>query len=305
MIDGGRVQLGALFYPSIEQQTPAGRTVLLLHGWADSSWSMDAVAQPLARAGGNRVISLDLRGHGRSGRGPYNMVHLIGDLRGVVEALDIERPIIIGHSLGGQISAQFCGLYPDGASALVMVEGVGPPPHRLSRSDPAALERAATRRQVEQARRHRPSRPLGTPEDAARRLQQAHPLLDPARARWLATKNTVRNADGDLIWRFDPDSRDWLNGHHQQLAGQRWQGISCPVLVVNGADAHQRYWRNIGEDPADYPEPLTGDSLAERLSHFADVRYAEIDGAGHMLPYDKPDELNAVIAEFLAGLDQR
>lgn len=304
MIDGGRIRVGALCYP-VDGTAPPRSTVLLLHGWADSAWSMDGVAQPLAGAGSSRVISLDLRGHGRSGRGPYNMVHLIGDLRGVVEALDLERPIIIGHSLGGQVAAQFCGLYPDQATALILIEGVGPPPHRLSRSDPDALERESTRKQVELARRPRPSRPLDDLDDAARRLQQAHPLLDPARARWLAGKNTVRTADGQLIWRFDPDSRDWLNGHQQQLAAQRWRGISCPVLVVNGADAHDRYWRNIGDDPADYPEPLAGDSLAERLSHFADVRYAEIEGAGHMLPYDKPDELNTVIAEFLAAVARR
>lgn len=292
-----------LLYP--ENEAEADRTVLLLHGWADSAWSMDSVAQPLAADGRNRVMSLDLRGHGRSERGPYNMVHLIGDLRGAVEALGIEWPIIIGHSLGGQVSAQFCGLYPDLAAALIMVEGVGPPPHRLSRSDPEALERANTRKQVEQARRRRPSRPLTDVEDAARRLAQAHPLLDPARARWLATKNTVRTSDGELVWRFDPDSRDWLNGHHHELAAQRWQGITCPVLIANGADAHDRYWRNLSDDPADYPEPLAGDALAERLSHFADVRYVEIAGAGHMLPYDKPDELNVVIADFLADLDRR
>lgn len=305
MVDAGTVELGALFYePPGKAADPTAeadeQTVLLLHGWADSAWSMDSVAQPLAHR--HRVIGLDLRGHGRSGKGPYNMLHLIGDLRGVIETLDIVDPILIGHSLGGQVAAQFCGLFPDQPRALVLVEGVGPPPHRLAALDPDALERLQARKHVERTRRPARSRRLADLADATARLRQSHPLLDPDRASFLAERNTVATADGGLEWRFDPDSRDWFNGHSQAVAAQRWRGITCPVLVVNGGDAHERYWRDIGDDPSDYPRPLTGAALKERLSHFADVEYVEIPGAGHMLPYDKPDELNVVVGRFLHRL---
>lgn len=77
------------------------------------------------------------------------------------------------------------------------------------------------------------------------------------------------------------------------------RGVTCPVLVANGGDSYERYWKFIQDDPAAFPGPLTGEALQNRLANFADVRYVEIDGAGHMLPYDKPDELNTVIADFL------
>ncbi|MGI9598441.1 MAG: alpha/beta fold hydrolase, partial [Acidimicrobiales bacterium] len=300
-IDVGKIELGALIYqPPTAGAGSAPATVILLHGWADSAWSMDSVAQPLTD--GHRVIGLDLRGHGRSGRGPYNMLHFVGDLRSVVEELDVDDPIIVGHSLGGQIAAQFCGLFPEVPRALVMIEGVGPPPHRLAGEDPDLMERTSTRKHVERTRAPSRTRRLASIEDAAARLRQSHPLLDPARAMMLAERNTVAVDGGQFEWRFDPESRDWFNGHHHDVAAQRWRGITCPVLVVNGADSHQRYWRFISDDPDDYPIPLAGPALEERLSHFADVRYAEIPGAGHMLPYDKPDELNVEIARFLAGL---
>lgn len=275
-------------------------TIVLLHGWADSAWSMDTVAQPLAAT--HRVVSVDLRGHGRSDRGPYNMIHLIGDLVGVFDSLDASSPIVMGHSLGGQVAAQFCGLYPGLASALVLIEGMGPPAHRLAASEPDELERMSARMQVERVRARPTDRAVADLVAATERLSIAHPLLDPARAAFLAERNTAVGDDGQLRWRHDPASRDWLNGHSGDLAAIRWRGITCPVMVINGAEAHARYWKFLSEHPDDYPEPLAGDALAARLANFQDVRYEEIVGAGHMLPYDKPDALNDVIARFVAEM---
>lgn len=275
--------------------------VILLHGWADSAWSMDCVARPLSDR--YRVISLDMRGHGHSDRGPYNMINLIGDLRGVIETLELEGPLIMGHSLGGQVSAQLSGLYPELPAGLVLIEGVGPPPHRLAQSDPDLMERQFARTQVERTRRAVGQRPLADVAAAADRLRSAHPLLDEDRVQLLARENTVATDDGRLVWRFDPTSRDWFNGHSQAVAAQRWRGITCPVLVVNGSDSFDRYWRFISDSPEDFPEPLAGAALEQRLANFKDVRYVEIEGAGHMLPYDKPDELNRAIDGFLAELN--
>lgn len=292
MIDAGALNVSALVYGRADAP-PA----VVVHGWADSAWSMDCVARPLSDR--FRVVSLDLRGHGHSDRGPYNVIHLIGDLRGVIEHLELHAPLLIGHSLGGQVSAQFAGLFPDIPSALVLIEGVGPPPHRLEATDPALVERQFSLRQVERVRQPVSRRTMPDIEAAADRLRTAHPMLDEARVRLLAEKNTVDVGDGSRRWRFDPLSRDWFNGHNQAMAAKRWRGITCPVLVVNGGDAYDRYWRFIGDAEDDYPEPLAGDALQDRLSHFADVRYEEIAGAGHMLPYDKPDELNAVVERFI------
>lgn len=295
-IDAGAVTVSALVYDDGHETSRI--PVVLLHGWADSAWSMDRVAAPLADR--YRVISLDLRGHGHSGRGPYNMLNLVGDLRGVVETLDLTKPVLVGHSLGGQVAAQFSGLYPDIPAGLALVEGVGPPQHRLADVDPDLMERQFSLAQVERTRRPARARTMASVADAADRLRDAHPLLDEDRVQLLAAENTVATEDGRRRWRFDPASRDWFNGHSQEVAATRWRGITCPVLVANGGDAYERYWKFIHDDPAAFPQPLTGADLERRLANFSDVRFVEIAGAGHMLPYDKPDELNLVLADFLA-----
>ncbi|MGH1487814.1 MAG: alpha/beta fold hydrolase [Acidimicrobiales bacterium] len=300
LIDVGKLSLGALLYGDPLSDGPP---IILVHGWADSAWSMDSVAQPLAAD--HRVISLDLRGHGRSDRGPYNILNFVGDLRSVIERLDLVDPILIGHSLGSHVTSQFCGLFPEVAMALVKVEGTGPPPRRLIDVDPDGVERAQSRSNVERTRASTEPRPIPNLEDAANRLRRAHALLDPARARFLAEKNTKPytgepTAEGQLEWCHDPDARDWLNGHSERIEAQRWRGIECPILVVNGSDSYDRYWRHIGDEPDAFPVGFTEASLADRLSDFKDLRYVEIAGAGHMLHYDKPEELNDAIAEFLA-----
>ena len=275
----------------------------MLHGWADSAWSMDTIAQVLV--GRHQVISLDMRGHGHSDRGPYNLMHLIGDVRNVFDSLDLvrpadalDRPIVVGHSLGGQVMGQFCGLYPDLPSALVMAESLGPPSHRLA-DQPDEYDRLNALRNVERSRKAIRSRPLANIDDATERLRSTHPLLDPKRARFLAERNTIRDDTGELHWRLDPNVQDWLNGHTTEIAMARWRGITCPVLVVCGAEAYERYWKPRSSAPDDYLAALTGDDLAARLASFADHRYVELSGAGHMIHYEKPDELNDAILRFL------
>ena len=69
-----------------------------------------------------RVIVFDRRGTGRSDDppGPWSAVDLARDLRALLDALDIERAIVGGNSLGGIIAAQFGLDYPDRALALVI-----------------------------------------------------------------------------------------------------------------------------------------------------------------------------------------
>ncbi len=310
MVDAGAVQLGALLYgPDEAADAPTGAdpgsTVVILHGWADSAWSMDTVAQTLIAADPTRrLISLDMRGHGHSDRGPYNMVHLVGDVRGAFETLGLEttRPVVVGHSLGGQVLSQFAGLFPDMVGALISIEGIGPPPHHLAETDPDAYERMMMVRNVERSRQPVGRKPLSSLEDATERLCRSHPLLDRARAGFLAERNTVRDDDGVLWWRFDPASRDWLNGHSPDGAALRWRGITCPVLVVNGSDSFERYWQPRSMGDGDYRGPLAGESLEARLKNFVDVRYVEIEGGGHMLHYDKPTELGAEVLGFVDRL---
>lgn len=293
LIDAGAVRLGALDYGN-----PDGPPVLLTHGVADSAWSLDPLARALADA--YHVISLDLRGHGRSDWGAYTLPHLVGDLVGACETLDLQSPILIGHSLGGQAVAQFCGLYPDLPRAAVLIEAIGPPPRTLERVDPPRYEREWTRMRVDLIRR--PARHRRQPDlaSAIARFQEANPLLDRERAAFIVEKNTRAAEGGGRIWRHDPKVRDWLAGHDHGRAEQRWQGITCPVQVVLGSHAWEWFWSRSRVLSDDLEGPMSAEEIGRRMANFADARLTTVAGAGHMVHYDQPHELSRVVSDFLA-----
>jgi pimeloyl-ACP methyl ester carboxylesterase len=297
-IDVGSLHLACLDY-SAHCRTPAADAVpvVLLHGQADSAWSMHWIAESLAER--YRVYTLDQRGHGNSDRGAYTVLHMVGDLRGAVDALDLRSPVVMGHSLGGQVAAQFCGLYPDLPRALVLIEGLGPPVSRVRSGSADESEWAWARWVTEIVRRPIVSRSMPDIDDAVRRFRTAHPGLGKERARFLVERSIRDLDEGGIEWAFDPATRDWLAGHDHGRSEQRWRAITCPVQVVLGGDAWDRFWseRMIGGD-AD-AVPMTPDEQQAQLRNFADLDFVVLDGAGHMVQYDRPDELNAEIARFL------
>ena len=112
-----------------EESGPAGRrSAVLLHGFPDDVHAYDDVAPPLAAAG-YRVITPYLRGYGptrfldpttpRSGE----QAALGRDLLDLVEALDLERPILAGYDWGGRAACIVAALWPERVGGLVSVGG--------------------------------------------------------------------------------------------------------------------------------------------------------------------------------------
>ena len=98
--------------------------ILLLHGLASSLHIWNLVA-PLLAARGYVVTALDQRGHGESekpGIG-YDFDTIIADDRAAVSALELERPVLVGHSWGAGVALQYAATYPDQVTALVLVDG--------------------------------------------------------------------------------------------------------------------------------------------------------------------------------------
>ncbi len=94
----------------------AGEPVLLVHGFAvnaDLNWRRPGIIKALSA--GYRVITMDLRGHGRSGKPPlgrYGMA-LVHDIARLLDHLDIERVHLVGYSLGGFVALKCAATYPD------------------------------------------------------------------------------------------------------------------------------------------------------------------------------------------------
>jgi pimeloyl-ACP methyl ester carboxylesterase len=80
----------------------AGDPVVLVHGITESAASFEPVAQRLAAS--HEVITLDLRGHGESGKADtYDLAAMASDVLAVVAVAGVESPHLVGHSLGGAV----------------------------------------------------------------------------------------------------------------------------------------------------------------------------------------------------------
>ena len=86
-----------------------GRPTVLVHGITESRRAWDPVLPGLVARG--RVVRIDMRGHGDSERRPpYDAVTMAGDVRAVVDALALEDPLVVGHSMGGVVVSAYGGL---------------------------------------------------------------------------------------------------------------------------------------------------------------------------------------------------
>jgi pimeloyl-ACP methyl ester carboxylesterase len=294
-----RVDVGSIVLGCLEYGSPADRPVMIFHGHADTAWSFDTLARPLAER--FHVYSFDLRGHGRSDWGAYTLAHLVGDMRGAVDALELVEPIVVGHSLGGQAASQFCGTFPEIPRAVVLIEALGPPPSRRAAIDPDDYQRSSFRRIADQVRQPVRAKSMASRDEAITRFMAAHPLLEAERAAFLVEKATEELPDGTLRWRFDPRSRDWIAGHDHDRAEQRWRGVTCPTQIILGRESWPRFWQPSIPTSADLDGPMSETELGRRLANFGSdhVEYVEVEGAGHMIHYERPAELNAAVLGFL------
>ena len=99
-----------------------GSPVILLHGLARNLEDWGAVVPFLVAE--HRVVAIDLRGHGRSSDGPWSWSAAVSDVTAVIDQLDLQRPAIVGHSLGGMIAA-LCAADVDAVAASINLDGHG------------------------------------------------------------------------------------------------------------------------------------------------------------------------------------
>ena len=104
-----------------------GPAILVSHGFAASSHMFEGTAAALAAT--HQVITWDLRGHGRSDypteADEYSIALAVGDMIAILDAVGVDRAVLMGHSLGGYLSLELHRVHPERTAALVLV-GTGP-----------------------------------------------------------------------------------------------------------------------------------------------------------------------------------
>lgn len=102
-----------------------GEPVLCIHGLTANCRCWCRIAEALIPS--YTIMAVDLRGRGLSGKPTkgYSLYHHRKDICGILDALNIERIRLMGHSLGAVITLSFAAFHPDRVKKIVLVDGAG------------------------------------------------------------------------------------------------------------------------------------------------------------------------------------
>lgn len=258
--------------------------MVCLHGYLDHAHTFDALAQYLLPE--FYTVAWSARGHGDSSWASpdayYHFVEYVADLHHWLDALGLEQVVLVGHSMGGMIASLYAGAWPERVRALVNMEGW------MAQAVASTEIPARVRTWSEQVVNPNGFRPLANLSAAAERLQAGDPQMDEAQALHLAATGTLER-EGLLHWRHDPRLRLRSPYPFQpEVAVAYWQQITCPTLLLWGADSLAHPDR----------EPV----YAERLHHFRGAHQQEIPAAGHNLHLHQPQAVADAIRAFLTNL---
>lgn len=260
--------------------------LLMVHGGRDHCRNWDWVVQELRDE--YHIIAPDLRGHGDSEwsiGGNYGPTDFVYDIAQLVYQKQMAPVTILAHSLGGMISLQYAGIFPDAVKKLIAIEGLGPSPTMIEeRFSKPVHDRLSG--WVEDLRKSsgRIPRRYDSIEDAFHRMQEENPHLSAEQARHLTIHGASQNEDGTYSWKFDNYVRNWppYSLPYDEIY-QLWQRITCPTLLIRGTES----WAS---DPV----------KDGRIKHFQNAQVAAIEGAGHWAHHDRFDEFVSIVRNFLA-----
>ena len=265
-----------------------GRPVVLLHGLASNARIWDLTAPHLSD--GFRVIAPDQRGHGLSDKPDdgYTLEDVTGDLAALIEALTLDRPLIVGHSWGGNVALQFAADRPDRLCAVVLVDG-------------GFLEISAVQGMTwERAQQVMAPPPLdGMKLNSFLKTARNWPELGPIwndQVKEIVLANFQVRSDGTIRRRLTIDNHmQILRSLWEQRPSQMWEGLRCPALLIPAArdnpDPGRAMWMDAKRK-----------AIAVALERSSAVQVLWMEDTIHDVPLQRPRELAEAVAEFAAAL---
>ena len=253
--------------------TGQGRPVVLLHGFPDSGrlWRHQV---PALAAAGFRVIVPDLRGYGRSDKPEaieaYSMAFLAADVLAVLADLDIARAHVVGHDWGAALAWGLASLAPGRVDHLAV----------LSVGHPATFRR--------------------TPQQREKSWYMLLFQFPGIAERWLADNDWANFRN----WANHPDAEKViadLEANGSLTPGLNWYRANvppdswvAPALTLPPVQAPTMgVWST-----ADIA--LTEVQMTDSAQNVTGPwRYERLDGPGHWMQLDAPDQLNALLLDFL------
>lgn len=248
--------------------TPGKQPLVLLHGGSAYAQWWDFFAP--AFTDNYHVIAPDWRGHGDSQHADppaYSTRHYIDDLHKLLVKIGIERPVILGHSMGGHNAVIYATQHAAEMAALVMVDT------NVSYPESAV--------QFLRKIGEKPAKVFDSFAEAVSRFQvlPRESLFSKDRLEYIASFAFQQRADGKWGAKLDRRTlfRDPVDG--RELLSH----IRCPTLIVK----------------AENSPVLNHDKLERLCSGLPNGRWAEVKDCYHHIMLDNPEGLIAVVRGFL------
>ncbi|MFB8025608.1 MULTISPECIES: alpha/beta fold hydrolase [unclassified Streptomyces] len=298
-----------------------GPLVLLLHGFPESWYSWRHQLPALAAAG-YRAVAIDVRGYGRSSRpaatDAYRMLDLVQDNIAVVHALGEESAVVVGHDWGSNIASSSALLHPEVFRAVGLLSVPYAPPGGPRPTDVFAR--------------------IGGPEEEFyvsyfQEPGRAEAEIEPDVRGWLAGFYTSLSGDtmpaqgapdphfvahgGRLRDRFPVTTLPaWLTQDDLDVYAAEFERTGL-TGALNRYRSMDRDWEDLAPHrgaPVRQPSVFIGGTLDASTTWMADAIDAFpttlpgltsshlLDGCGHWIQQERPDDVNRLLTEWLATL---
>ncbi|MCP3136779.1 alpha/beta fold hydrolase [Pyxidicoccus xibeiensis] len=274
-------------YVDMPATSPDAKTIVFVHGLGSylKFWrsQLDAFHQQ-----GYHVVAVDLPGFGKSdkpGSFPYTMEAMADVVRELVRGLGVDKPILAGHSMGGQTSLSYAIRYPDELSALVLVSPAGF--EKFSWKEKAWFERVMSTEFIKTA-------PEAAIWGSVRQGNFMHwrPELD-----WLIEER-VRLAKSPEFDSYAYANVRTVKGlAHNDFVRDNLHRVTVPTLIVYGTDDRL------------IPNPFlhggeARDIMEYGASRIPGARLVPLQGCGHTVQLDCPARFNEVVLPFVSDAAQ-
>lgn len=102
----------------------SGRPLIFIHGWSMAAPVWQRQIEHFSKCG-YEVAAMDLRGHGKSLKdGPYTISQFAFDLKGFIHDIGLEKPLLVGWSMGAMVALEFVIKHPSKAAGICLVGGM-------------------------------------------------------------------------------------------------------------------------------------------------------------------------------------
>ncbi|HSP78772.1 MAG TPA: alpha/beta hydrolase [Myxococcaceae bacterium] len=270
----------------VELNPEGGKTLVFVHGLGSYlkfwRYQLDAFAEQ-----GYRVLAVDLPGYGKSDKPatfPYTMEAMADAVRELVHKTGAQRPILVGHSMGGQTALSYAIRYPEEPSALVLTSPAGF--EKFSRREQAWFKRVFSTTLIK-------SSPEYNIWGSVRQNNFARwrPELD-----WLIEERVrvAKSPEFDAYAYANVRTVEGLS--RNDFVRESLNKVGVPTLII------------FGEEDRLIPNPfLHGGDARDIMSYgHANIRDSKLVGlerCGHTVQMDCPEEYNQQVLGFLKGLE--